>query len=62
MQRIVLEALLTTSQKWSGGVIWHKNGLLTTEKIVGHAYIFIEYGEKKFISQFLLDYISAIIT
>ena len=36
-------------------------GLHSTEKIVGHIY-FIAYSEDKFISQFLLDYISAIVT
>ena len=46
---------LTPSQKWSGDVISHTWNC-------GTPVYFIAYSEDKFISQFLLDYISAIIT
>ena len=46
---------LTKMKRWRN---FTQDGLLATEKIVGRVY-FIACSEKKFISQFLLDYISA---
>ena len=49
-----------TKMKW-----WRNfthDDLLGREKIVEHAYILLHLSEVKFISQFLLDYTSAIIT
>ena len=49
---------LTKMKRWRN---FTQDGLLATEKIVGYAY-FIACSEKKFILQFLLDYISAVST
>ena len=52
---------LTSSQKWSGGVISHMMACLLHWKS-WKTRIFYCICEDKFISQFLLDYISAIVT
>ena len=49
---------LTKMKQWRN---FTHDSLLATEKVVGHIH-FTTYSEEIFISHFLLDYISAIIT
>ena len=38
------------------------DGFLAAEKIVGHAYILLHIARRNFVLEFLLGYVSAIIT